>query len=41
MDPAAASGPLVTSIADIGGVLIYFSIATWYLSDIIAAAHAA
>jgi len=41
MDPAAASGPLVTSIADIGGVLIYFSIATWYLSDIIAAVHAA
>ncbi len=31
IDPAAASGPLVTSIADIAGVLIYFSIATWYL----------
>lgn len=31
MDPAVASGPLVTSIADIAGVLIYFSIATWYL----------
>ena len=31
MDPATASGPLVTSIADIAGVLIYFSIATWYL----------
>lgn len=31
-DPAAASGPLVTSLADISGVLIYFSIATWYLS---------
>jgi magnesium transporter len=31
MDPAAASGPLVTSLADIAGVLIYFSIATWYL----------
>ncbi|WP_298401800.1 magnesium transporter [uncultured Chloroflexus sp.] len=30
-DPAAASGPLVTSLADIGGVLIYFSIATWLL----------
>ena len=30
-DPATASGPLVTSIADIAGVLIYFSIATWYL----------
>jgi magnesium transporter len=27
-DPATASAPLVTSIADIGGVLIYFSIAT-------------
>ncbi len=30
-DPAVASSPLVTSIADILGVLIYFSIATWYL----------
>jgi magnesium transporter len=32
MDPATASAPLVTSIADISGVLIYFSIATWYLA---------
>jgi len=31
MDPATASGPLVTSIADISGILIYFSIASWYL----------
>jgi magnesium transporter len=31
MDPATASTPLVTSIADIAGVLIYFSIASWYL----------
>jgi len=31
MDPAAASGPLITSLADIAGVLIYFTIATWYL----------
>lgn len=31
IDPATASGPLVTSIADIAGVLIYFSIAKWYL----------
>jgi magnesium transporter len=30
-DPATASGPLITSVADIMGVLIYFSIATWYL----------
>ncbi len=30
LDPAIASGPLVTSIADIMGVMIYFSIATWY-----------
>ncbi|MBB5022888.1 magnesium transporter [Desulfurispira natronophila] len=41
LDPATASAPLVTSIADIGGVLIYFSIATWVLRDIIAAAGAA
>ncbi|WP_429884997.1 magnesium transporter [Geoalkalibacter halelectricus] len=38
LDPATASAPLVTSIADIGGVLIYFSIATWFLRDIIVAA---
>ncbi|MEW9503317.1 magnesium transporter [Jeotgalibacillus marinus] len=31
MDPAAASAPLITSIADICGVLIYFSVATWVL----------
>lgn len=29
-DPATASAPLITSIADISGVLIYFSIASWY-----------
>lgn len=31
LDPATASAPLITSIADIVGVLIYFSIAAWYL----------
>ena len=30
LDPATASAPLVTSLADIAGVLLYFSIATWY-----------
>jgi magnesium transporter len=30
IDPATASAPLITSIADICGVVIYFSIATWY-----------
>ncbi len=30
-DPATASAPLITSLADITGVLIYFSIATWLL----------
>lgn len=28
MDPASASGPLVTSIADVTGVLVYFAIAS-------------
>jgi len=28
MDPATASTPLITSIADVGGILIYFSIAS-------------
>lgn len=31
VDPAASSSPLITSIADILGVLIYFTLATWYL----------
>ncbi len=30
-DPATASAPLITSVADIAGVLMYFGIATWYL----------
>jgi magnesium transporter len=30
-DPATASAPLITSLSDISGVLIYFSIATWML----------
>ncbi len=32
LDPATASTPLVTSLADVAGVLIYFSIATWLLT---------
>lgn len=31
LDPAAASAPLITTIADICGVIIYFSIASWLL----------
>lgn len=31
LDPAASSAPLVTSFVDIIGVLIYLTIATWYL----------
>ncbi|MDD4741814.1 MAG: magnesium transporter [Bacteroidales bacterium] len=30
LDPATASAPLITSIADISGVVIYFSVASWY-----------
>ncbi len=30
-DPATASAPLVTSIADIAGVLVYFGLASWWL----------
>jgi magnesium transporter len=29
--PATASAPLITSIADITGIIIYFSIASWFL----------
>jgi magnesium transporter len=31
LDPASASAPLITSVADICGVLTYFSVASWYL----------
>jgi magnesium transporter len=31
MDPATASAPLITSIADILGIVVYLAIATWYL----------
>lgn len=31
-DPATASAPLITSLCDIMGVVIYFSIATWFFS---------
>lgn len=31
LDPATASAPLITSISDIFGVIIYFSVASWYL----------
>ena len=30
MDPATASAPLITSISDIMGILIYLSVASWY-----------
>ena len=32
LDPATASAPLITSIADLCGIIIYFSIAQWYLN---------
>ena len=41
MDPATASGPLITSLADISGVLIYFAVASYMLRDVLAAATAA
>ncbi|MCD8261189.1 MAG: magnesium transporter [Bacteroides sp.] len=30
LDPATASAPLITSLSDIIGVLIYFSVASWH-----------
>ena len=32
LDPATASTPLVTSLSDVAGVVIYFSIASWLLT---------
>lgn len=36
VDPATASAPLITSLCDILGVIIYFSIATWFITKGIA-----
>lgn len=33
IDPAVASSPLITTVADSSGLLIYFSIANWVLAD--------
>lgn len=33
LDPATASAPLVTSLSDICGVVVYFTIATWLLTN--------
>ena len=35
LDPAFASGPLITSIADAVGLIIYFSFAVWVLGPVI------
>ncbi len=32
LDPAVASGPLITTVNDIFSLIVYFSIATWFLS---------
>lgn len=37
LDPATASAPLITSLVDIGGVFIYFGVASWMLKNLIAA----
>jgi len=31
LDPAVASSPLITTVVDASGLIIYFSIATWFL----------
>ncbi len=36
-DPAVASSPLITSVADIAGLLIYFAIASWVLQAFVPA----
>lgn len=33
LDPATASAPFVATIVDVTGILIYFSLASWLLSD--------
>ena len=36
LDPAVASGPLITSIADAAGLLVYFSVASLVLGPMFA-----
>jgi magnesium transporter len=31
LDPRIAAGPLTLAVADLGAVLLYFSLATWLL----------
>ncbi len=40
MDPATASSPLITTLADIGGVFIYYGIAAWWINSSFAVAGA-
>ncbi|KUP04510.1 magnesium transporter [Bacillus coahuilensis m2-6] len=35
LDPAVASGPLITTINDIFSLIVYYSIATWFLLQLI------
>ena len=35
LDPAIASGPLITSVADAVGLIIYFSFAVWVLGPVV------
>ena len=35
IDPAVASSPLITSVADIAGLAIYFAIASWVLASFV------
>ncbi len=37
-DPAAASDPLITTVKDVTALVIYFGLASWLLSELIAAA---
>jgi len=34
IDPAVASSPLITSVADVSGLIIYFTIASWLLGSV-------
>lgn len=35
LDPAVISNPLITTLVDVSGILIYFSVAQWLLGEII------
>jgi magnesium transporter len=35
LDPASASAPLVATLSDVTGIVVYFSAVSWFLSHVL------